>query len=259
MPICTRPCARWASSCAPALGITIPVGKDSLSMRTAWTRCGGSTGARAGVADRLGLRAGARRAPHADTATRPSRPSRLLLIDLGAGKEPPGRIVLGAGVRARGGEPADLDDPALLRLLSRRCANSRIRGLLLAYHDRSDGGLLITPAGDGVRRPLRPRCRSGASGDPGRRLLRGGARRGAADCEPRLDEALAVLARHGSGAHGATSARPRGERAALRGAPVSRCTSLARDLHRRWSEVSFRMQALRDNPECAREEYAAAR
>jgi phosphoribosylformylglycinamidine synthase len=70
------------------------------------------------------------------------------------------------------------------------------------------------------------------------------------------DEALAILARHGLG-----------DFARLIGAPVDeekitlRCGGETlyggslRDLRRRWSEVSFRMQELRDNPECAREEY----
>ncbi len=53
----------------PALGISIPVGKDSLSMRTTWKDDGdGKGGDLAGVADRLGLRAGDRRAPLADAA-----------------------------------------------------------------------------------------------------------------------------------------------------------------------------------------------
>ena len=73
-----------------------------------------------------------------------SRPSRLLLIDLGARQEPAGRLVLGQVHERPGGAPADLDEPRLLARCSTALRELKDRGLLLAYHDRSDGGLLVT-------------------------------------------------------------------------------------------------------------------
>ena len=64
-PRCTTPCRPWRWSCARRLGIGVPVGKDSLSMRTRWD---GQAGHRAGVADRHRLRHAGRRARHADAA-----------------------------------------------------------------------------------------------------------------------------------------------------------------------------------------------
>ena len=130
-----------------ALGITIPVGKDSLSMRTAWTDGGGrARGHGADVAHHLGVRAGARCAPHADAAAAISAPaSRLLLVDLGERQEPPGRLLLGAGAwSARRRSPR-------IWTIRHFCASffaavqatARTEDLVLAYHDRSDGGLLL--------------------------------------------------------------------------------------------------------------------
>ena len=78
----------------PALGISIPVGKDSLSMRTQWQD---ATGAAkevvvAGVADRLRVRAGRGRAPPAHAAAAQRHGDTVLIaIDLGRGKQSPGR------------------------------------------------------------------------------------------------------------------------------------------------------------------------
>ena len=73
-----------------------------------------------------------------------SQPSRLLLIDLGAGRNRLGGSLLAQVHRRSGGEPADLDDPQLLRALFAALRELKERGLVLAYHDRSDGGVLVT-------------------------------------------------------------------------------------------------------------------
>ena len=88
----------------PQLGLAIPVGKDSLSMRTAWQQEGvEQVGDRAGVADRVGVRAGAGRAAHLDAgAATGSRRHTLLLIDLGARTQPARHERAGAGVQPHG-------------------------------------------------------------------------------------------------------------------------------------------------------------
>ena len=84
----------------PALGIAIPVGKDSMSMRT-WRDGGGQGGGGAAVADRLRVRAG--RPTCARTLTPQLRTdagdTELVLVDLGGGQEPARRLGAGAGVR----------------------------------------------------------------------------------------------------------------------------------------------------------------
>src|SRR3984885_2685959 len=127
------------------LGITIPVGKDSLSMRTDWIAADGPRSVLAPVS----LIASAF-APVSD-ARRTLTPrlqlgesSRLLLIDLGAGKNRLGGSCWAQVFEQRGGEPADLDDPELLASLFAALRELKDEGLVLAYHDRSDGGLLVT-------------------------------------------------------------------------------------------------------------------
>ncbi len=132
---------------------------------------------------------------------------------------------------------------------------------MLAYHDRSDGGLLVTLLEMAFAAHCGLRIDLGMVDDLDRRSLcrgaRGGHRRSRQRASPRR---AVILARHGL----ADLTRDVGEPAqgsevqvrANRG-QVYGGSRIA--LHRRWSEVSYRMQALRDNPDCAREEYARLR
>ena len=241
------------------LGITIPVGKDSLSMRTEWTDERGKRSVVAPVSlviSAFAPIADARRTltPQLD----PSRPSRLLLIDLGAGKNRLGGSCWAQVFERRGGEPPDLDDPELLRAMFEAVRELKDSNLVLAYHDRSDGGLLVTL----LEMAFAGHCGLDLALDvdgPGRRLLRGGAR--ARSCRsprtplPRPPPFWSVT---GWRATGATSARRR---------PAPRCVSPCRGAtaYSRLAHGSapasgakspIRMQTLRDNPECAREEYS---
>ncbi len=240
------------------LGITIPVGKDSLSMRTAWTDEQGAHSVIAPVSLIVSAFApvsDARRTltPELDS----SQPSRLLLIDVGRGKNRLGGSCWAQVFGLTGGEPADLDEPELLRNFFAAVRELKDRRLLLAYHDRSDGGLLVTllemafaghcgldiDLGD-VPDPLAA-CFSEELGAvvqiPAARIL----------------EAHEILDRHGLATHCKVLGEPVSGTSLTVAANGAVAFSGSRDqLHRRWSEVSFRMQALRDNPECAREEYS---
>src|SRR5258708_19349918 len=128
-----------------SLGITIPVGKDSLSMRTAWRDAAGDHSVVAPISVIISAFAPVRdvRAtltPHLDL----SQPSRLLLIDLGGGKNRLGGSCWAQVHAKSGGEAADLDSPDLLLALFAAIVELKNRGLILAYHDRSDGGVLLT-------------------------------------------------------------------------------------------------------------------
>jgi phosphoribosylformylglycinamidine synthase len=274
-----------------ALGITIPVGKDSLSMRTAWQDATGDHSVIAPISLIISAFAPVRDArrtltPELDL----SQPSRLLLIDLGGGKDRLGGSCW-AQVHARGGgEPADLDSPQLLRAFFSALRELKDRGLLLAYHDRSDGGVLITV----LEMAFASRC--GLTVDLGAVTDVAAAcfaeELGAVVQAPaaRVPEALDVLAQHGLAALvrdiGEPVARDPGAAdpgaadlgaahpgaadpaAADLGAKPAACDVEVRangavvlrasrhELHRRWSEVSYRLQEMRDNPDCAREEFS---
>ncbi|CAN5702429.1 phosphoribosylformylglycinamidine synthase [soil metagenome] len=131
----------------PELDLAIPVGKDSLSMQAQWAQAGAGSPdsvvhrsvapvslvvtAFAGVADVRGqLTALLSRAPDTE----------LWLIGLGAGRQRLGGSILAQTHDAFGGDCPDLDDPQRLRDFFELIREAREAGLLLAYHDRSDGG-----------------------------------------------------------------------------------------------------------------------
>ncbi len=132
----------------PALGVSIPVGKDSMSMKTAWTDA--ATGEAKAVTAPLSLIVSAF-APVTDarkTLTPQLRTdcgeTELVLIDLGGGRNRLGGSAL-AQVHGQLGDAApDVDDPAKLAAFFGAIQALNAAGRILAYHDRSDGGLLAT-------------------------------------------------------------------------------------------------------------------
>ena len=142
----------------PALGISIPVGKDSLSMRTQW-RAGQASdepGQPKKVVSPVSLIASAFatvddvRGALTPQLDRDEPDTTLVLIDLGRGQSRLGGSILAqtlgqSGCPQRDGVP-DLDDPALLKNLVAAINQLRAEEKILAYHDRSDGGLLACVA-----------------------------------------------------------------------------------------------------------------
>ena len=127
------------------LGLTIPVGKDSLSMRTDWNEAGSARSVIAPVS--LIVSAFAPVADARRTLTpqlQLTGPARLWLIDLGARRNRLGGSCWAQVFGKRGGEVPDLDDPLQLKALFEALRELKSEALLLAYHDRSDGGLLVT-------------------------------------------------------------------------------------------------------------------
>jgi phosphoribosylformylglycinamidine synthase len=186
-----------------------------------------------------------------------SQPSRLLLIDLGRGQNRLGGSCWAQVHMKQGGTPPDLDSPQLLSALCLGLREMKNQGLALAYHDRSDGGLLVTLLEMAFAAHCGLRIDLGAVDD----LIAAAFAEelGAVIQVPaaRVADVRNILARHGL----LDLTRDIGEpmigdevQVNANGAPVYSGSRIA--LHRRWSEVSFRMQELRDNPECAREEYS---
>jgi phosphoribosylformylglycinamidine synthase len=261
----------------PALGVSIPVGKDSLSMRTAWADkeivapMSLIVSAFAPVADVRGALTPQLRTDAGDTE--------LVLVDLGRGRNRLGGSILAQVFSQLGNDPPDLDDPSLLKGFF--SALHEIRPLVLAYHDRSDGGLFVTAcemafAGHcGVTLNLDAIAFDAAADDvdafkrDAEEQLAGRAKDLAlsalfaeelgAVLQIRAGDRARVMAALrdaglGEHAHVIGSLNPRDEvRITRNNRPVFHAK---RDhLQRVWSETSWRLQAMRDNPDCAREEY----
>jgi phosphoribosylformylglycinamidine synthase len=129
---------------SPQLGIGIPVGKDSLSMRTRWRQRGADHQVTAPVS--LIVTAFATLDDVRGTLTPQLQPgdTTLILIDLGHGRRRMGGSMLAQVLGQFGHEVPDLDQPQQLVALVSAINALRAQGRLLAYHDRSDGGLWAT-------------------------------------------------------------------------------------------------------------------
>jgi len=134
----------------PALGISIPVGKDSLSMRTQWTEANGAsggTGVKKKVTSPVSLivTAFATLADVRGTLTpqldRDEPDTTLVLIDLGHGQHRMAGSILAQTLGQSGDAVPDLDDPKQLVSLVNAVNALRADGKILAMHDISDGGL----------------------------------------------------------------------------------------------------------------------
>jgi phosphoribosylformylglycinamidine synthase len=252
-------CAVGMELC-PQLGIAIPVGKDSLSMQTVWNEGGNEKSVVAPVS--LIISAFAPVADVRRTLTPvlklDERPTSLWLIDLAAGKNRLGASALAQVYGELGEQPADLDEPRRLTQLAAALAQLRGADMLRAYHDRSDGGLFVTLAemafaGHCGLDIALPAARGSAAAqlfaeEPGVVV------QVMASDEPAF---LEILARHGLS-----------DTALYLGAPVSELRLQIRvgereldeswaDLKRAWSETSWQQRRLRDDPQCADEEFAA--
>jgi phosphoribosylformylglycinamidine synthase len=244
----------------PQLGIAIPVGKDSLSMKTAWREGALEKSVVAPVSLVVSAFAPVHdvRRTLTPVLQLDERPTSLWLIDLSAGKNRLGGSALAQVYGELGEEPADLDQPSRLAQLAAALKELRAEGMLLAYHDRSDGGLFTTLlemafAGHCGLDIALPAARGPAlaqlfSEEPGVVV------QVMAGYEPLL---LQILERHGLGAAALYLGAPVADlRVQMRIGAVHFDESWV-ELKRAWSETSWRMRRLRDDPQCADEEFAA--
>jgi phosphoribosylformylglycinamidine synthase len=245
----------------PALGIAIPVGKDSLSMRTVWH----DNGQRRDVVAPLSLIVSAL-APVTDvrrTLTPQLRTecgeTTLIFIDLGQGKNRLGGSSLAQVYGQTGDTAPDVDDPRLLAGFFAAIQNINREGLLLVYHDRSDGGLLTT---------LCEMCFAGHVGvdveiaDLGGNALAAlfAEELGAVVQVPHgdVERVLSILREAGLDRDSRVigSVNDQG-RIIIRNEGKILFSRSRVELQRIWAETSYRMQALRDNPDCAEQEFTA--
>ena len=130
----------------PQLGITIPVGKDSMSMKTRWQEEGVDKSVTAPLS--LVISGFAPVQDIRQTLTPQLRMDKgetdLILIDLGRGQNRMGASILAQVYAQIGQQVPDLDDAEDLKAFFAVIQGLNADGHLLAYHDRSDGGLLTT-------------------------------------------------------------------------------------------------------------------
>ena len=282
----------------PALGVSIPVGKDSLSMRTVWNDAGESkkvtspvsliVSAFATLLDVRGTLTPELNTLEADTT--------LILIDLGKGQMRMGGSILAQSLNLEGGAVPDLDDPKDLVNLVNAVNELRAQGQVLAYHDRSDGGLfacccemafaghvgvslnidMLLLEGDGISDSRMD------TGDSKNWASQVGARREELTLKALFNEELGAviqvrtemrndvmqtLRQHGLSKFSHFVGKTRPQHAALEvgkgEVQVWRDTKAVfkarlQDLHQVWDSVSWKICQQRDNPACADAEHAAA-
>jgi phosphoribosylformylglycinamidine synthase len=282
----------------PALGVSIPVGKDSLSMRTVWSEDGAAkkvtspvsliVSAFATLADVRGTLTPQLDAEIADTT--------LVLIDLGKGKNRMGGSILTQTLDKEEGDVPDLDDPQDLVNLVKAINELRAQGRILAYHDRSDGGLfaavcemafagnvgvslnidMLLVEGDGISDSRMD------TGDSKNWASQVGARREELTLKALFNEEIGVLIQvdtavrnevmqtlrsHGLSAFSHFVGKTRPQHAALEVGKgqiqVWRDTravfsATVQDLFQVWDSVSWKICQQRDNPAGADAEHAAA-
>ncbi|MCZ8295020.1 MAG: phosphoribosylformylglycinamidine synthase [Hylemonella sp.] len=281
----------------PALGISIPVGKDSLSMRTQWSDGNDKKKVTSPVS--LIVSAFATLGDVRGTLTPQldnTADTTLLLVDLGRGKSRMAGSILAQTLNQTGDTVPDLDDPQDLIHLVQAVNALRTQGKILAYHDRSDGGLLAAAAemafaghvgvalnvdllvteGDGISDSRMD------TGDSKNWASQVSARREELTLKALFNEELGVLLQvrsedrdavmqvlreHGLSKHshvvgktrpaGATVGAGVGELQVWRDAKAVFSAKLF-DLHQVWDSVSWKINQQRDNTACADQEHAAA-
>ena len=265
----------------PALGISIPVGKDSCSMHTTWTDSKGKSHRQVAplslvvssfspienvqrtltpdlkkdvVRDScFVIRDGLAHEPRT-TDREPRTTSHLVYVDLGKGANRLGGSCLAQVYNQLGNENADADAKTLKAFFNAMQQIVR-EGLALAYHDRSDGGVAVTLAemaitggrGIAVALPDGDALAALFSEEPGAVLQ---------VADDKLKAVLAVFRRARLGDCVHVIGAPTADRSFS--ITVGRRRVLATDItsiRRAWSETTYRMQALRDNPASAKEEY----
>ncbi|MDH6594235.1 phosphoribosylformylglycinamidine synthase [Variovorax sp. TBS-050B] len=282
----------------PALGVSIPVGKDSLSMRTQWRDNGEAkkvtspvsliVSAFATLEDVRGTLTPQLDAEEADTT--------LVLIDLGRGQHRMAGSILAQTLGQSGDRVPDLDDPAQLVALVDAVNALRAQGRILAMHDRSDGGLfaaacemafaghvgvalnvdMLVTEGDGISDSRME------TGDAKNWAQQVSARREELTLKALFNEELGmllqvrtaerndvmqVLRAHGLSAHSHFVGKTRPASSTMEAGKgklevwrdaKSVFSATLQDLHQVWDSVSWKIARERDNPACADAEHAAA-
>ncbi len=241
----------------PALGIAVPVGKDSMSLRAVWEEGGRERSVTAPLS--LIVTAFAKVRDVRRTLTPQLRTdlgeTALVLVDLGGRRSRLGGSALAQVYRAVGSSPPDLEDPKALRGFFRAIAKLRGAGRILAYHDRSDGGLFATLVEMAFAGATGLRVDLDELGDPLGALFSEELGAVLQVRERDLDAVLGELREQGLSECSFRIGAPGPDDRVVftQGGSVILARSRV-ELRRAWSETTHRMQALRDDAECADQE-----
>jgi phosphoribosylformylglycinamidine synthase len=242
------------------LGIAIPVGKDSLSMQTRWEEAGVNKNVYAPLS--LIVTGFAPVADIRKTLTpelKSSADTSLVLLDLGEGRNRLGASCLSQTFGLPGGEPADVVSVERLQDFFAAIQTANEEGLLLAYHDRSDGGLFATL------------CEMAFAGRTGIDInIAADDLVGALFSEELgvvvqirnadRDQFKAILDEYGLlDTMQVVGALNKDRQIRILHADDEVFADTRANLQQLWAEVSYRMQAERDNPETARQQFDAIR
>jgi phosphoribosylformylglycinamidine synthase len=244
----------------PRLGIAIPVGKDSLSMRTVWETSGGETEK---MTAPLSLVISAfSPVPDVRLCATPDlkkADSALYVLDLGRGRNRLGGSALAQAFNCIGSDTPDVDDPGLLARCFAAIQQMHEEHLLLAYHDRSDGGLAATLAEMAIAGRRGMDVETGSLGQEPVSALFAEELGAVVQVEEgktgRFAEIVEAHALSGI-CHRIGSVR-NDDMFVLAHDRHTVFAARVNELNSWWSELTYRMQSLRDNPDCAREEYDA--
>ena len=247
----------------PALDLTIPVGKDSMSMRSVWDSGHKRVVSPVSLIVSAFARVSDVRAALTPELRKDVGDTELMLVDLGRGEARLGGSALAQVYSQVGDEVPDVDDPALLKGFFLAIQNLNRDKKLLAYHDRSDGGLFVTlcemafAGGVGLSVSLDPLLKEQSEPDAilgalfneelGAVLqIRRSERAHVFQCFREFGLGSAVHTLGTLNQIDRVSFSVKGDE--VLGAPRAEYRGL-------WSETSFQLQRLRDNPKCAHEQY----
>jgi phosphoribosylformylglycinamidine synthase len=240
----------------PELGICIPVGKDSMSMKTSWDESGEDKSVTSPLSLIISAFAPVTDVRETLTPELQRVESVLLFIDLAGNKKRMGGSILAQCYGELGVSTPNVENSALLSSFFALLQDSQVRSEILAYHDRSDGGLMATLAEMSFCSRLGIEIELPADENAIGFLFN--------------EECGVVIQVADDDVEGMVMAI---QKAALTSIQVGRVVesqsiSIASNgvqlykasrssLQERWSEVSYHIQKLRDNPVCAEEEYSA--
>lgn len=245
----------------PALGLTIPVGKDSMSMKTQWNEQGQHKEVTSPLS--LIITAFARVEDIRKTVTPQLRTdkgdSTLLLIDLGNGKNRLGATALAQVYKQLGDKPADVDDAAQLKHFYDAIQTLITNDHLLAYHDKGDGGLMVTLA----EMAFAGHCSVNVDittlgNDPLAALFNEELGAVIQVRDQDLDAVLSILSNEQlhSCVHKIGSVVD-GDQIVITSSNELILDRSRTELRTLWAQMTHHMQRLRDNPDCAEQEHQA--
>ncbi|NRA41012.1 MAG: phosphoribosylformylglycinamidine synthase [Pseudomonadales bacterium] len=251
----------------PALGIAIPVGKDSMSMRTVWQEQNSKLEKSVTAPLSLVISAFApvtdvrkTLTPQLHIGSKPAvKPSVLMLVDFARGKKRLGGSCVAQVFNALGNQAPDVDDADVLKNGFHALQAANADGLLLAYHDKSDGGLFTTL----VEMAFAGHC--------GLAVELETIQAGASALETLFNEELGavvqVAVEHIEALQDVFAQFDVADCLSVIGKPLSGDKIVITEagqtliddsrvrLHQLWAKTSYHIQSMRDNPECALQEF----